>query len=165
MLKWIYPPNIVTYCHKESEIGAKHGPEWTSTQRCTNVDGWCTDRILFSILVPSQVDFFCFPFLSPDLSSFFLEFYFLPAHPCTTSHCPPLTYSPILYINSLSLCVCLTRQFCCKSILWQNRPLHFLWQNRPQYNFGAAGRGGGETHASHRLRLSVRLSLSYFNLL
>ncbi len=42
-----------------------------------------------------------------------------------------------------------TRQFCCKSILWQNRPL---------YNFGAAGRGGGETHASHRSRRHHRHS-------
>jgi len=49
-----------------------------------------------------------------------------------------------------------TRTECCKSILWQNWPL---------YNFGVAGRGGGETHASHRSCLSVRLSLSYFNLL
>jgi hypothetical protein len=68
----------------------------------------------------------------------------------------------IYYINSLRLSV--TRQFCYNSILWQNRPLHFLWQNRPLYNFGAAGRGGGETHASRRSRLSVRLSLSYFKL-
>jgi hypothetical protein len=51
----------------------------------------------------------------------------------------------IYYINSLHLCVRLsvTRQFCCKSILWQNRPL---------YNFGTASRGGGETHVIHRSR-------------
>jgi len=61
----------------------------------------------------------------------------------------------IYYINSLRLFV--TRQFCCKNILWQNRPLHFLWQNRPLYNFGAGGRGGGETHANHRLRRHHRL--------
>ncbi len=48
---------------------------------CTNVDGWCTDRILFSIPVPSQANFFCLPFLRPDLSNF-LQLYFLPApHP------------------------------------------------------------------------------------
>jgi hypothetical protein len=57
------------------------GPQWSSTHQCTNVDGWCTDRILFSIPVPSQADFFCLPFLSPDLS-FFLQLYFLPGpHP------------------------------------------------------------------------------------
>jgi len=69
-----------------------------------------------------------------------------------------------LLIRLVCASVCLTQQFCCKSILWQNRPLHFLWQNRPLYNFGAAGHGGGDTHASHRSRLSVRLSLSYFKL-
>jgi len=42
--------------------------------------------------------------------------------------------------------------------------LHFLWQNRPLYNFGVAGRGGGETHASHQSRLSIRLTLTYFKL-
>ncbi len=46
--------------------------------QCTNVDGWCTDGILFSILVPSQVDFFPLPFLSPN-PSFFWQLYFLPA--------------------------------------------------------------------------------------
>jgi hypothetical protein len=46
-------------------------PEWTSTDQCT-------DRILFCIPVPSQVDIFCLPFLSPDLR-FFLQLYFLPA--------------------------------------------------------------------------------------
>ncbi len=46
-------------------------PEWSSTHQCTNVDGWCTHRILFSIPVPSQVHFFSLPFLSPDLSFFF----------------------------------------------------------------------------------------------
>ncbi len=71
----------------------------------------------------------------------------------------PLVY----YINSLVLSV--TRQFCCKSILWQNRPL---------YNFGAAGRGGGETHTSHRSRrhhcllvcqsVCLYLTLTYFKL-
>jgi hypothetical protein len=44
-----------------------------------HVDGRCTDRILFSIPVPSQVEFFSLPFLSPDLSFFFLQLYFLPA--------------------------------------------------------------------------------------
>ncbi len=73
-----------------------------------------------------------------------------------------------ILIRLVCACVCLTRQFCC--IQWQNRPLHFLWQNRPLYNFGAAGCGGGETHASHRSRLSVRqsvclyLTLTYFKL-
>jgi hypothetical protein len=63
------------------------GPEWTSTHQCTNVDGWCTDRILFSIPVPSQVDLFCLPFLIPDqpLSQFFFFFW-------NFSH--PLTYYP-----------------------------------------------------------------------
>ncbi len=56
-------------------------PERTSTHQCTNVDGWCTDRILFSIPVPSQVDFFCLPLLSLDQpwSQFFLQLYLLPA--------------------------------------------------------------------------------------
>jgi len=40
-----------------------------------------------------------------------------------------------------------TRQFYCKNILWQNRPLHFLWQN------WHVGRGGGETHAIFYIRL------------
>jgi hypothetical protein len=48
----------------------------------------------------------------------------------------------ILYINCV-VCMFVTWQFCF-FILWQNRPLHFLWQNRP------TGRGGEETHASHR---------------
>ncbi len=52
------------------------GPEWTNTHQCNDLDGWCTDRILFSIPVPSQVDFFS-PFLSPDLS-FFCNFIFSP---------------------------------------------------------------------------------------
>jgi hypothetical protein len=61
------------------------GTEWSSTHQCTNVDGWCTHRILFSIPVPPQVDFFCLPFLSPRLS-FFLHLYFLPAsHPVSFS--------------------------------------------------------------------------------
>ncbi len=56
------------------------GPQWTSTHQCPNVDGWCTDRILFSIPVPSQVHFFSLPFLSPDLISvfFFLGTLFSP---------------------------------------------------------------------------------------
>jgi len=84
-----------------------------------------------------------------------------------------LLLNPIYYINSLRLSM--TRQFYCKSILRQKRPLHFLWQNRPLYNFGAAGHGGGETLVSHRsrrhhcllipLEMSVSQSLSYFNLL
>jgi hypothetical protein len=53
-------------------------PEWTSTHQCTNVDGWCTDRIPFSIPVPSQVHFFCLPFLSPDLSFFWNFIFSLP---------------------------------------------------------------------------------------
>jgi len=65
-------------------------------------------RILFSIPVPSQVDFFLLPFLSLDHSFFLLEFYFLFApHPFlfifsfeTFSAHPPSnlpTYSPILF--------------------------------------------------------------------
>ncbi len=54
------------------------GPEWTSTQLCTNVDGWCIDRILFSIHVPFRLTFFCLHFLSPDLSFFFLVTLFSP---------------------------------------------------------------------------------------
>ncbi len=86
-------------------------PEWTSTHQCTNVDGWCTDRILFSIPVPSLVDFFSLPFLSPDLSfffgtlfsprppsSFFFFFVFafetFPFHP--PSHCLPLPLTHLL---------------------------------------------------------------------
>jgi len=43
----------------------------------TNVDGWCTDGILFSIHVSSsQVYFFSLPFLSPDLSFLFWNFIF-----------------------------------------------------------------------------------------
>jgi hypothetical protein len=53
----------------------------------------------------------------------------------------------------------LTWQFCCKSR--QNRPLHFLWQNRWRYKFGAAGCGGGETHASHH-RHSENLETFWF---
>ncbi len=53
-----------------------------------------------------------------------------------------------ILIHLVCASVCLTRQFCWKSR--QNRPLHFLWQNRWRYKFGAAGGGGGETHASHR---------------
>jgi len=68
------------------------------------MDGWCTDRILFSIHVPFQVEFFCLSFLSPDLSFFFWEFYFLPApHPVSfffTSFWnisyPPNYYPPIV---------------------------------------------------------------------
>ncbi len=35
------------------------------------VDGWCTDRILFSIPVPSQLDFFLFALSQPLISVFF----------------------------------------------------------------------------------------------
>ncbi len=42
------------------------------------MDGWCTNMFLFSISVPSLVEFFGLPFLSPDLR-FFLRLYFLPA--------------------------------------------------------------------------------------
>jgi hypothetical protein len=102
------------------------GPEWTSTHQCTNVDGWCTDRILFSIPVPSQVWLFLFALSQPWSEFLFWDFYFLhapfpvfilfyfifflpgfffffsfetfPTHPPTTPHCPPPTYSPI-YLN------------------------------------------------------------------
>ncbi len=60
------------------------GPEWTSTHQWTNVDGWCTDRILFSIPVPSQVDVLCLRFLSPFsgmISVFFCNFIFSPPQP------------------------------------------------------------------------------------
>ncbi len=84
------------------------GPEWSTTHQCTNVDGWCTDRILFSIPVPPHVDFFCLPFLSPDqpwsalISVFICNFFFSPH--CTGflfffffwnfSH-PPTYYPPL----------------------------------------------------------------------
>jgi hypothetical protein len=64
-------------CKSQLSMTSKFGREWTSTHQCTNVDGWCTDRILFSIHVPSHVDFFSLPFLSPDLS-FFCNFIFSP---------------------------------------------------------------------------------------
>jgi hypothetical protein len=73
-------------------------PEWTSTHQCINLDGWCTDRTLFSIPVPSQVHFFCLPFLSlfsTLISVFFFAFETFPTHPPTTPGCPPPTYSPI----------------------------------------------------------------------
>ncbi len=57
---------ISSYQHVVHKIGTHRRPEWTSTHQCTNVDGWCTDRIPFSIPVPSQVHFFCLPVLSPD---------------------------------------------------------------------------------------------------
>ncbi len=68
---------------KNSEPGLMTSPssntgvEWTSTHQCTNVDGSCTDKFIFSIPAPSQVEFFCLPFLSPDLN-FSLQLYFLP---------------------------------------------------------------------------------------
>jgi len=50
------------------------------------LDGWCADRILFSIPVPSQVDLFSLPFLSPDLTFFFATLF---------SPCPlPSFFSP-----------------------------------------------------------------------
>ncbi len=94
------------FSHRDST----EGPEWTSTHQWTNVDGWCTDRILFSIPVPSQVDIFCLPFLSPDLSFFLIELYFLPApHPvsfflflfCFWNFSHPPTYYPPLFPTDL----------------------------------------------------------------
>ncbi len=87
----------------------ENGPEWTSTHQCTNVDGWCTDRILFSIHVPSLVDFFFFALSQPWSQFFFFGTLFSPppptkfffknfSHPPATPYCPPLTYSPI-YLN------------------------------------------------------------------
>jgi hypothetical protein len=75
------------------------------------MDGWCTDRILFSIPVPSEIDFFSLPFLSPDLS-LFLQLYFLPAPPpgiflffafkTFPTHQPPLSpTNPLTYIFKL----------------------------------------------------------------
>ncbi len=61
------------------------------------------------------------------------------------------TLRQILYINSLRLSVHPTGRSAAKPI-WQNRSLHFLRQNRPLLHFGAAGRGGGETHASEVLK-------------
>ncbi len=52
-----------------------------------HMDGWCTNRILCSIPMPSQVEVFFLPFLSLDLSFFFvtlfspyslLNFFFFP---------------------------------------------------------------------------------------
>jgi len=94
------------------------GPEWPNTHQCTNVDGWCTDRILFSIpglsLCHPRLTLFVCPFsalINVDLK-FFLQLYFLtapfpvfffvfetfPTHPHTNPHYPPPTYSPI-YLN------------------------------------------------------------------
>ncbi len=57
-------------------------PECTSTHQCTNLDGWCIDRILFSIPVPSQVEFFLFASSQPWSQFVFWELYFLPVpHP------------------------------------------------------------------------------------
>jgi len=95
------------------------GPEWTSTHQWTNVDGWCTDRIVFSIPVPSQVHGFCLPVLSPDqpwsqvlfatlfshhlAPVFFFFFCFLDfSHPLT--HYPPLSLTDLLtYIFDLKV--------------------------------------------------------------
>ncbi len=98
------------------KLAPNTGPEWTSTHQCTNVDGWYTDRILFSIHVPSQVDFFGLSFLSPDQpwSQFFFATLFSPQPPpgfffCFWNfshppnyypHYPPPTYSPIYLIKS-----------------------------------------------------------------
>jgi len=90
------------------------GPEWTSTHQRTNVDGWCTDRIVFSIPVPSQVDVFCLPFLpwsqfffatlfshhlAPIFFFFLLLKLFPPTHPLplTVPHRPTHLY---IWINS-----------------------------------------------------------------
>jgi hypothetical protein len=90
-------------------VGSMFWPEWTSTHQCTNVDGWCTDRILFSIPVPSQVHFFLFA-VSQPWSQFFFAFETFPTYPPTTPIVPtdlltyifklkvdssPSTYSPI----------------------------------------------------------------------
>jgi hypothetical protein len=50
-------------------------PIWCHPWMDDGTDGWCSDRILFSIPVPSQVDFFCLAFLSLNLS-FFCNFIF-----------------------------------------------------------------------------------------
>jgi hypothetical protein len=85
--------------------------EWTNTHQCTNMDGWCTDRILFSIPVSSQVDFFIWPF-SALISDFFLELYFVP-HPVSfyfllkvfpPTHYPPLSPTDLFtYIFKLQV--------------------------------------------------------------
>jgi hypothetical protein len=72
------------------------GPEWTNTHQCTNVDGWCTDRILFSIPVPSQVDLFRLRFLSCDLSFLFGNFIFSPPP-------SPVFFSPLISVFSTQL--------------------------------------------------------------
>ncbi len=50
--------------------------EWTKTHQCTNMDGWCIDRIFFSILVPSQIDFFFCAFSTLILIYLFWQLYF-----------------------------------------------------------------------------------------
>ncbi len=98
------PRNGNTKCGRQK---TQKGPEWTSTYQCTNVDGWCTDRILFPCAIPGWLFLFA---LSQPWSQCFLQLYFRPA-PQPVSfffafetfltpppHCPPPTYSPI-YLN------------------------------------------------------------------
>jgi hypothetical protein len=64
------------------DLMCRYSHRWAISARVNQhspVDGWCTDRIFFSIPVPSQVDFFCLPFLSPDLRFFLQLYFFLPA--------------------------------------------------------------------------------------
>jgi hypothetical protein len=53
--------------------------EAASTHQCTNVDGWCTDRILFSLPLPSQLHFFFLCPFSALTSVFFFGTFFHPA--------------------------------------------------------------------------------------
>jgi hypothetical protein len=70
---WHRKQSTLFSVHESMQVGCSmFWSEWTSTHQRTNVDGWCTDRILFSIPAPSQVHSFCLPFLSPDLSFFLL---------------------------------------------------------------------------------------------
>jgi hypothetical protein len=75
-------------CHGEEEemVWCGQSEPAAHTSAPTWMDGWCSDRILFSIHVPSQIDIFFFALSQPWsalISIFFWQLYFLPAHPPT----------------------------------------------------------------------------------
>jgi len=104
-------------------------PEWTSTHQCTKWMDGALDRILFSIPVPSQVDFFLFALSQPLISVFFFWNFifsqpptqflffvlllklFLPTHPLppTVPHRPTPQY--IWITSRLFLIYLLTYKF------------------------------------------------------
>ncbi len=104
---------ISSYQYVVHKIGTYRRPEWTSTHQCTNVDGWCTDRILFSIPVPSQVHFFLFALSQPwsqfSFATLFSPrpppgFYFFFAFETFPTHYPPLSPIDLLtYIFKLKI--------------------------------------------------------------